>query len=210
MTKSALAFESLNLRFNPFGELSGDQWLAASIVDIEHLVAPLRLPNVAVQFLADHGRGKTTHLRKLHQEFSDAPYIKLYIDEKLPVFPKSRLTFIDSFENANKSRRKKIYKKTNSLAFTTHSDLTDELEKRGYKVVTERVSCNSNEKLLNILNTRIEIARNGSGDLPLLNMEKVTQLRENFGDDIRAMQYQLYEEYQLLKEKENVEMRCTN
>lgn len=41
-------------------------------------------------------------------------------------------------------------------------------------------------------------------------MEKVTQLRENFGDDIRAMQYQLYEEYQLLKEKENVEMRCTN
>lgn len=202
MKNKALAFESLNLRFNPFGELTGEQWLAVSIVEIKHLIEPLKSPSVAVQFLADKGRGKTTHLRKLHQEFPETPIIKLYIDEKVPKFPKSKLTFVDSFENANKSQRKKIYKKTSSMAFTTHSDLTEELEKQGYKVVTERVSCNSDDKLMSILNARIEIARKEPGSLPLLKMETILQLRKHFGDDIRAMQHHLYEEFQHMKEKE--------
>lgn len=195
-----LAFAPLNLRFNPFGALSDEEWLDVSIVNIDHLEAFIRDPRTAVQFLADHGRGKTTHLRKLYQKFPQASYVKLCPDEKFPRFTRESLRFVDGIENAIPTQRLKIYKKTTSIAFTTHSDLTLELEKQGYHVITERISCACDMTLLEILNARIEIARDTMGRIPLLEMDAIKNLRAIYGDNIRAMQYHLYNEFQKLKD----------
>ena len=93
-----LSFSHLNLKFNPFGELNVQQRKQVCVVDIDSIKDGLKKDGIAIQFLADHGRGKTTHLLSLHKFYPEAEYIKILVGKK-PVFTQQSCRFVDSFEN---------------------------------------------------------------------------------------------------------------
>ena len=200
-----LAFSHLNLRFNPFGELNPEQRKQIAAVDIESLKNALNENGVAIQFLADHGRGKTTHLLSLHQHYPEARYLKLYLGDK-PDFFHQKIHFIDSIENITKKQRRDLYKKSGSIACTTHTDLSQELSRAGFKVISKTVSLNDVKTLQMIFKKRIEYSRRGAGDVPTVDVCFVNELVKIFGDDIRAMEHHLYEKFQALERIDDVKM----
>ena len=80
-----LPFAHLNLRFNPFEELTREERAVTAIVDLDELPELHSKDRVAVQFLGEHGRGKSTHLIALHKQFKDSLYTQIHIGDK-PVF----------------------------------------------------------------------------------------------------------------------------
>ena len=200
-----LPFSHLNLRFNPFGELNPEQRKQIAVVDIESIIRSLDLPSVAIQFLADHGRGKTTHLLALHKHYPDAEYTKIYTGDN-PEFMSQAIRFVDSIENITKKQRRDLYKKSGSIAFTTHTDLSQELERAGFSVINKIISMKNEKTLLQIFRQRIEYARRAEGATPHIDLETVKQLKQRYGDDVRAMESFLYEKLQTLERIENVKM----
>jgi fumarate reductase flavoprotein subunit len=71
-TTMGLPFAHLNLRFNPFGELDLHLRADVAVVDLADWPKRLAAGRFAIQFLADCGRGKTTHLLALRRHFPDA------------------------------------------------------------------------------------------------------------------------------------------
>ncbi len=197
---SALSFENLNLRFNPFGELSSLERKQVAYVNIDGLAGYMADERTCIQFIADHGRGKTTHLLALHKQCEEFPFIRLHIDE-VPKFEVADKYFIDSIENLSLFQRLKVYKKYKRLAVTTHRDLSWELRLSGFKVKTICVSTQSTQALLCIFQRRIEFARRNAGKVPELTVQQVDGLKLRYGDDIRSMEDELYEYFQNLREK---------
>ncbi|VAW67624.1 hypothetical protein MNBD_GAMMA08-3034 [hydrothermal vent metagenome] len=200
-----LPFIHLNLRFNPFGELTLEQRKEVAIVDTHSLKKSLNKKSVAIQLLADHGRGKTTYLFSLHKEYSSAPYIKIQVGDK-PRFSPCAIRFVDSVENMTKKSRIDLYKKSDSLAFTTHADLSKELIKHGFTVITKKISTADESTLMKIFSRRIRYAQRSEGEVPRINLQAIKKLQRIYKDDVRAMESHLYEKIQKLKGIENVEV----
>ena len=202
------SYQRLNLRFNPFGELTREQRVELALVNLHGLADFLREPRRILQFIADHGRGKTTHLLCLHQqlnELGDWPYAQLYPGESEQL-SHSKSHCIDSIENLSFWRRWQVYRRYRSLAVTTHRDLSREMRWAGLQVKTVMVGLASRDstQLARIFNRRVEFARLSENlELPLVSELRVTQLQQQFGDDIRAMEHQLYEEYYQLREAQH-------
>lgn len=199
-----LAFSHLNLRFNPFGELNRSQRAQVAVVNLDNLPRLLLEAGTAVQFVADHGRGKSTHLIALHAHLSQFPYTQIHHSDK-PQFTKQDVQFVDSIENLSRFRRSRLYKRSRSIALTTHRDLSDELIKAGYTVITRQISQQCPERLAAVLNRRILFAqRDPNSPVPLLTKATIKQFIHQHGTDIREMENQLYEIFQNLKEVKNV------
>jgi hypothetical protein len=199
MNKKQLPFAHLNLRFNPFGELTREERAATAIVD------PIDIPvldsnnRTAIQFVGEHGRGKSTHLIALHKQFKDSPYTQIHLGDN-PTFTNNAVQFIDSIELLSASRRKKIYRTCDFLALTTHDDLTKELQTAGFEVMSKRIFINDEQRLKMIIDSRIEFARRDTGSLPNISLITVRQLITKFNNDIRAMEHHLYDVFQQLQE----------
>lgn len=193
-----LAFSNLNLRFNPFGEIDISARGSLAYVDLDDCIEHLKNTRAAIQFFADHGRGKTTHLLALHQHFPKAPYIKLQ-QGQTPKVPKADLVFIDSLEILKKKDRKRVFRSLNRVVFTSHSDLEAELELAGFQVASRKVSCLDVESLQRIFQLRIEFARRASGDVPIVSKETVKSLVARYHDDIRSMEASLYTRLQQME-----------
>ena len=72
-----LPFSHLNLRCNPFGELTTEEWATLADVDVEPFLATLLVPHSAIQFIGEKGYGKTTHLLAIRSHFESAGYVHL-------------------------------------------------------------------------------------------------------------------------------------
>jgi len=189
---SKLSYASINLRFNPFGELHPGERQKLACVDVSDLIQHLETPHTIVQFLAGHGRGKTTHLLALHRHFKKFPYMKLYPGD-CPEFMQSAGCFVDSIENLSLLARWRVYRRYEHLAVTTHRDLSIEMRMAGLTVKTVRVSSNHVDLLQNIFHQRINYARRNGGGMPTIDVKKIKVLQQKYGDDIRAMEAELYE-----------------
>lgn len=200
-----LAFSHLNLKFNPFGELNVEQRKQVCVVNIDSIKNDLNQHGVAIQFLADHGRGKTTHLLSLHKHYPETEYIKIFTGN-LPIFTRQKCRFVDSIENLSKKNRKLLYKKSASIACTTHTDLSNELMSAGYQVITKTICQRDDDILKQVFNKRIEHSRRNVGGVPLIENRHIKDLKSRYGDDIRAMEHHLYEKFQCLERIEYVEM----
>lgn len=200
-----LPFSHLNLQFNPFGELTREDRSVVAHVDLDTLPKILKQEKQAIQFIGDHGRGKSTHLIALHNLFSNAPYTQLYEGDK-PRFKKVDIQFVDSIDYLPQSKRKRLYRKSTSLACTTHVDLTSELSEFGYTVHTREISQVDTLTLHRIFTNRIEFSRREAGEIPTINSEAIDILKEKFKDDIRAMETHLYEIFQSMKEIQDVQV----
>lgn len=190
-------YHALNLSHNPFGELDAQTRVRLACVDVSPWVERFYQPNHVLQLLADHGRGKTTHLMALHQYCPEIAYVKLHPRQRVH-WQASRHYFIDSIENLSFWQRLVVYHRHSCLAVTTHTDLSTEMRLLGKQVSTIRIRQTEPSRLRGIFTARIIQARWQLGMLPYPSAWLVNELIAHFDDDIRTMESLLYELYYLL------------
>jgi len=199
----SLAFENLNLRWNPFGEPAVEDRATLAVVDVEAYVERLRKPGFAVQYLGEAGRGKSTHLMALHQSFPDMPYLKFPENTKIPKIPHAPVLFLDETQRLPPRLRRKIFSRKASFAIGTHEDHSLELAKAHKETVSIHLRDLTPDRLEEIIERRLEWARRGPGPLPRIPSSKINQLIVTYEDDLSAIMECLYEEFQALQEGGN-------
>ena len=199
MANISLAFEPLNLRWNPFGEPAPEDIAGLAVVDVEAYVDRLRKPGFAVQYLGEAGRGKSTHLMALHRFFPDMPYLRFPENTRIPRIPRAPVLFLDETQRLPRGLRQRIFSRKGSFVIGTHEDHSPELARAGIETVSIHLSGMTAERLARIIERRLEWARRGPGPLPRLSDSKIARLIAAYGDDLSAILGCLYEEFQTLQ-----------
>jgi hypothetical protein len=194
-----LAYEHLNLRFNPFGELHPRERARVAVIP------PLCMDEGEVlQVLGAAGRGKTTHLVAWHHATPSSAYE--YVPEgsdRIRTKPLPAFFFLDEAQRLNRRQLARLFANVPRLVVATHDDLSRfsrrpvrSLELRGIEPW----------KLARIVSLRIEAARRNPGPLPTLSDASLSKLLLQFGDDLRAMEGYLYDRFQNLEAPCDVEL----
>ena len=113
-----LAFLHLNLKRNPFGEITEDERARLAVVDIDRILAALQNPHCAVQFLGEKGYGKTTHLIALRSRLSGAGYVHIPEGETRPL-PEGNPIMIDEAQRLTWWQQKTLFRKKVPLVLGT-------------------------------------------------------------------------------------------
>lgn len=207
-------FAPLNLTANPFGELTPDDRAAAAVVNVEPWREWLASgPRRALQFIGDCGRGKTTHLLALAAAMPDSAYVylpphpleqrKLFppywlpSQAPLPEIPHATVVAIDEAQRLPRRLRRQVFLRGVPLVLGTHCNLARPLRQAGYEWQNIAVAASTTVKQIQaIVNRRIELVRLAEGKVPCISMQQATELHELFGDDLRAIEGHLYEQFQ--------------
>lgn len=193
-------FQDIGLARNPFGELTREERAAAAQVDLTEEAAFLEGPRRCVQFVGDHGRGKSTRLIALRaRHFPDSSYVQMRTRGPAPEVAPPWPFFLDSLELMGRGDRRRLYARAEGLACTTHADLSRELERAGYEVRTIRVRLTGVDELEAITAARVELARAGD-HAPLPTRARLEELHASLGDDVRSIEGALYLDYQRLRD----------
>ncbi len=199
-----LPFAHLNLRRNPFGEIDLSQRALLAVADVDRFVRRLRRTGYAVQFTGERGRGKTTHLIAIGRHFPHAAYVHIEEDRR-PRIPRGRLLLIDEVQRLPRKRRRRVFRRPVALALGTHLDVSPELADAGFEVETVALSGTLRaQRLREMLNRRIDWARRSPGEVPVIALRTAETMIHRFGDNIRAIEWHLYEVFQSLAEIRHV------
>ncbi|MEQ1827549.1 MAG: hypothetical protein ABL921_16440 [Pirellula sp.] len=182
---------------NPFGELSREERADLAIVDTERWIALLDHSGIALQFIGECGNGKTTHLLAISKAVPDAKYVYLPESGPLPNIPNQRPMIVDEAQRLSKRQLHQVLKRGGPLVLGTHVDLSDRIRLAGLNPHTFYVANDfSSERLMAIMNRRIESSSIGNGIRHKLAIAHAEQLNQTFGTDIRAMEHYLYDRFQ--------------
>ena len=191
-----LPYAKLNLLRNPFGQLSREDRVAAAVVDLDIWLPQLKNPKFALQLLGDCGRGKSTHMHAILDCFPDGSYVYLPEDGPIPKIPRGYPLFIDEAQRLPWVTRFFAFRRGVPLVLATHTNLSSPLQRAGYAVETANVAAKvSTDRLQEIFRRRIELARLGEGEIPNVTTEEIESLVRRFGDNIRAMEEDLYQRF---------------
>ncbi|MCH2203329.1 MAG: hypothetical protein MK102_15275 [Fuerstiella sp.] len=193
-----LPFSHLNLRRNPFGELTTEEWTALADVDVVPLLQLLSVPRSVIQFIGGKGYGKTTHLLAIRSQFESASYVHIPEGESRSI-PAGWPVLIDEAQRLTRWQRIRIFRPLVPLVLATHSDFSRALRGAGREVTTIEVEDRTNsERLHRILNARIDAARRSPGETPTVSHATAQKLLNEFGPDIRRILHVLYGRIQRL------------
>jgi hypothetical protein len=198
-----LPFAHLNLRRNPFGEPTAEEWSALAVVDrdlLARLVRSLAEPGFAVQFTGDCGRGKSTHLHAIRAHFPAAPYLYFEEGARPPPVPRAPVLFLDETQRLPQRTRHRVFRRHVAIAIGTHADHSRELARAGLRFETVRLDGFTPARLHRIIERRIEWARRAPGLIPSLGPDGVARLSDRFDGDLRAIESHLYDVFQSLAE----------
>jgi len=202
----SLPFAHLNLRFNPFGEIPLEHRAELAIADLDAITERLGDRSVAIQFMGDKGRGKTTHLLALRQRFRHAAYVHIPEGESLPI-PVGNPLMIDEVQRLSRWKRFRAFRRDVPLVLGTHEDFAGELKRAGRQVTTIEVGGQLHaSRLQRIVERRIEFARRAEGPVPRLASTAIHRLLSEFGNNVRAVEGRLYDVFQELRELGDVEV----
>lgn len=191
-------YEQLNVRHNPFGELTEAERAELAVVDINDACDFLRRPYSAVQFVGEKGFGKTTHLLAIRLRFKEAGYVHIPEGERAAV-PDGSPILVDEAQRLTWRQRKRLFPERRPLVLGTHRDFESALRRAGRNVRTIQVHRSTTaERIHELLNRRIEHARRSSLPVPSIRPATVKQLQERFGSDVRAMLGWMYERFEAL------------
>lgn len=205
---SWLPFGRLNLLRNPFGELEFEERVRSAVINFDTWLVDLKSPRIALQFMGDCGRGKTTHMLALLKHFEAGKYVYLPEEKPLPTIPIGSPLFIDEAQRLTWLMRRSAFRRGVPLVLGTHRDLTKSLQRAGYEVQTVEVAEQvTRERLLDVFRQRIELARLGDGELPCVTSADVDWLMHRFGNNVRAMENYLYERFEASRGTNNGKVR---
>lgn len=188
---TALAYARLNLRWNPFGELTLDQRAAVAVADVACWADRLRKPGFALQVLGDSGRGKTTHLLALLAHLPEAKFIQVPESGRIAP-PEAATVLVDEAQYLGYRARRCLFRPWRSLALAGQADCTPALVRAGFEVATIRPGEANADRLMEISRRRIELARRGAGTVPSLPRATAERLIADHGSDLRAIEHRLY------------------
>jgi hypothetical protein len=204
-----LLFEHLNLKRNPFETPTPEDWakLAIPVAGFtpQTLAEWVSVPGRAVLCLGECGRGKSTHAHAIRKHLARAPWVYVGPGER-PELPQAAVLFVDEAQRLGWLRRRGLWRRGTSFVVTSHVDHTGEMQRAGLEVETFRVGGLKTDTLRTIVDTRIEWARRGAGDLPRVTDAALSRLLDDFGDDLRAILSVLYDVFQKLERVEDVEL----
>ena len=207
-------FEALNLFRNPFGEFTPAERASMVVQDDDPLVRQLSEPGGAIQFVGECGRGKSSQLLGLSARLERSRFVRMRREATNPP-PRERcqVLLMDEVDHVSSRRRAAWAKRAANVAWAVHGDRSKELRRLGFDVLTVRVAqATTSSHLAQIFARRIEACRKGPGKVPQVRSSTVERLLDEHGTDIRAMERELYEEFQAVVQlhKETNAMGKTN
>jgi len=190
------AYRDLDLRWNPFGELTPAERGQLAVVDAgdADVIRPGRFR--PVQIIADAGHGKTTHLLALAQRTAGAIYE--YVPEGTDTYQSAplpeHLFLLDEAQRVRPAHLRRLLRSHPWLVFGTHQDLSPFSP---HPVRTLRLTQLSGEKLHQIALARLQWAHGQApGNPPALPPGLLESLRQKHGANLRAIEDDLYVWYQ--------------
>lgn len=207
MSGIQLPYRHLNLRHNPFGELTESERVDLAVVCVDDVVALLRNPKQVVQYVGEKGHGKTTHLLKIRDAFPDCGYVHIPEGERRSV-PLGNPVLVDEAQRLTRWQRRRLFREDRALVLGTHQDFQPQLQKAGRQITTI-AACGqtSLNRMRQIVIDRIEFARRDSGPVPTVPDETLKRLLQSEGGDIRTMLQILYDSLQTMAAPGEVELR---
>ena len=202
---TALPFAYLNLRRNPFGELTREERTQLAVVEIQEALEHLTLPRSCVQVVGEKGYGKTTHLLAIAGHFPDSSYIHIPEGERCVIPSGGNPLLIDEAQRLTRLQRWSVLRSGRRLVLGTHEDFAKGLDRAKRPVLTlaaDRLT--DAARVFRILNARIQLARRASGPIPSISESTVIQLLARFGSDLRSIEHSLYHVFQQLGEIRDV------
>ena len=106
------------------------------------------------------------------------------------------LLFIDSIHHIPLIRRIKLFKKTNTVIFSTHVSRSLEASIAAKEIMTIHFKGITAERLTKILRQRIQQSLRESNQVFDLDQKMVQRLIKRFGDDYRGILNYLFDEFQ--------------
>jgi len=193
-------YHRYNLRRNPFGELARQERAELAVVEIQDdWLAFLGRKRVVLQFIGPCGHGKTTHLLAIQQILfsGNAEYVYLPEDRPRPRVGSHRPMIVDEAQRLSFWQLRSVLRMGGPLVFGTHNDLSNAICRCGLEVETIDVAAGSSpERLVEILNRRIESSRLSGGTIPLISVDQALQFQNQFGANVRAIEHFLYDQFQ--------------
>jgi hypothetical protein len=206
---ASLPFEHLNLRRNPFGELSAEVRTQLAIVELkaalDHLQSGYRKRPPVLQVIGDKGFGKTTHLLSIATHFPSASYIHIPEGEYANIPVDGEPLLIDEAQRLTLWQRLWLFRSRRTLILGTHRDFRQHLTWAGRAVLTlDAARHTTPERVEQILNDRIRSVRRSSDSIPTVTRATAGTLFTLHGNDLRSIQHHLYEVFQSLGSVQDV------
>ena len=202
---SALPFAHLNLRRNPFGELTRDERPQLAVVDIQEALDHLTQPRSSVQFVGEKGYGKTTHLLAIARHFPDCSYVYIPEGQRGVIPAVGEPLLIDEAQRLTWTQRWSVLSSGRRLILGTHQDMAKALSRARRPVLTLAADRLTDAvRVHTILNTRIQFARRAAGPIPSITEATASRLFAQFGSDLRSIEHSLYHVFQELRDIRDV------
>ena len=196
-SRSRFPWTRLNLKRNPFGELTEDERAELAVFAEGDLSRCDVVAGQAVQLIGDCGRGKTTRMLAIRRALPEASYVYLPEKKPCPAIPFGSPLLIDEAQRLPRRIRRNVFSTGLPLVLATHDNLERVLRRFGYAVRSIWIGNENTPELIGrLLNLRIEASRLGAGPLPEVNPKQVEQLVDRFGTNVRAIEHFLYERFQ--------------
>ncbi len=192
-----LPYAKQNLRYNPFGELDRQDRIDLAIprCDFDEVTRFVLMDKSAVQFIGEMGSGKSTHLLLLASQLPQFGYLHLPVDQSRIVLPKEFL-LVDEAQRIPRLQVKSLFQQANHILLGTHRCFEKRLLRLGFQVKTINLDLLPNDQWLqSAFQRRIDRARRSDRTVPQIQLSTVLKLRNKFGNNIRAMERQLYEQF---------------
>ncbi len=196
-----LAFAHLNLRWNPFRDLTRDEWIDLADADcagiLNHLSGHDARP--VVQLLGKKGAGKTSHLLAILRHRPEAAYVHIPEGQRREI-PEARLILIDEAQRLTRRQKRHLFRSDTPLVLGTHTDFSARLTRCGRSVLSVHVHRQMTvERLHRLINARIAWSRRGPGTVPSVSSETTRALWTQWQPDVRRIMRELYLQFQNMK-----------
>lgn len=197
-----LITKGLQFHYNPFSGVTDDDISnilipKQEVVDLIDQFQPHS--QLIIELVGKKGRGKTTHLRYLHQQLSSKYPLFLLnsnsLFENIIEHP-SQIVLVDSIHYLSIFQRQKLYKNKRLVIFTTHHTKKWECKLAGRKIESIHFRGLDEFLLEKIIIRRLKMAMLEDKPEPVLNRPVLLQLLKKYRDDYRAIMNFLYDEFQ--------------
>lgn len=188
-------------KFNPFSGLSDEELKQVMVpqINLPKLVKLIEdgQPKI-IEFVGKKGRGKTSHLKLLHQQLPQYPFFSLHAQSSFQkVFTSNaRGLFIDSIHHFNMIQRIRLFKTNKTIVLTTHWGRFLEIKLAGKQHQRFDFKGIDATILKAILKNRMQVAAIESEINLKINDDEVEVLIKKYGDNYRGILNHLYGEFQ--------------
>lgn len=202
---AGLPFFHLNLRRNPFGELTAAERTKLAMVESDDALQHLTSPRSVIQVVGERGYGKTTHLLALAAQYAESAYVHIPEGQRVTIPDKGEPLLVDEAQRMTYRQRWQTFRSQRRLILGTHEDFEQSLRRAGRHVLTiaadERTDA---ARVQLVLNARIEFSRRDAGPIPRVSATTAAKLFQQFRSDLRGIEHSMYLTFQQLRNIQDV------